>query len=70
MRNSIIIYIYNIAEYLNTLFILSPHIDNFKIYASTREVIDTAKEEIIILFLIKDFGFIAYYLELQVERDR
>jgi hypothetical protein len=31
---------------------------------------NAAKEEIMILFLIKNFGFIAYYLELQVERDR
>jgi hypothetical protein len=31
---------------------------------------DAAKEKIIILFFIKDFGFIIYYLKLQIERDR
>jgi hypothetical protein len=46
------------------------HIDDFKIYISIREVMDTAKEEIIILFFIKNFESIAYYLELQIERDR
>jgi hypothetical protein len=46
------------------------YIDNFKIYVSIREAMDAAKKEIMILFLIKDFEFIVYYLRLQVERDK
>jgi hypothetical protein len=49
---------------------ITTHIDDFKIYISTREAMDAAKEEIMTLFPIKDFGSIAHYLGLQIERDR
>jgi hypothetical protein len=49
---------------------ITTYIDNFKIYISTREAINAAKEEIIILFPIKNFESIIHYLELQIERDK
>jgi hypothetical protein len=52
-----------------TVYIIT-HIDDFKIYISTREAINAAKEEIMILFSIKDLESIAHYLGLQIERDR
>jgi hypothetical protein len=52
-----------------TIYIIT-HVDNFKIYIFIREIINAAKEEIIILFSIKDLEPIIYYLKLQIERDR
>jgi hypothetical protein len=49
---------------------ITTHVDDFKIYTLTREAMDAAKEKIITLFPIKDLKSIAYYLGLQVERDR
>jgi hypothetical protein len=55
---------------LKYIVYITTHIDNFKIYTSIREAIDTAKKEIMILFPIKNLGSIAHYLKLQIERDR
>jgi hypothetical protein len=46
------------------------HVDNFKIYAANRRIIDIAKQQIINLFLMKDLGLIKFYLGIKVDRNR
>jgi hypothetical protein len=46
------------------------HIDDFKVYAANRRIIDTAKQQIMNLFLIKDLGLIKFYLGMKVDRNR
>jgi hypothetical protein len=70
MKNLNIIHIYNTAEYLNILFI-SLRISKIlrSIYLPGKLWMQR-KKIFIILFLIKDFEFITYYLELQIKRNR
>jgi hypothetical protein len=46
------------------------HVDNFKVYAANRRIIDTAKQQIMNLFSIKDLGPIKFYLDMKVDRNR
>jgi hypothetical protein len=46
------------------------HVNNFKVYAANRQIIDTAKQQIINLFPIKDLGPIRFYLGMKVDRNR
>jgi hypothetical protein len=46
------------------------YVNNFKIYAANRQIIDTAKQQIINLFPMKDLGFIRFYLDIKVDRNR
>ena len=46
------------------------HVDDFKIYTSTKEIMDAAKQKLAELFPIKNLGPIAHYLGLNIVRDR
>jgi hypothetical protein len=46
------------------------HVNNFKVYAANRRIIDTVKQQIMNLFLIKDLGLIKFYLGMKVDRNR
>jgi hypothetical protein len=46
------------------------HVNNFKVYAANRRIIDTAKQQIMNLFLMKDLGPIKFYLGMKVDRNR
>ena len=46
------------------------HVNNFKVYAANRRIIDTAKQQIMNLFLMKDLGLIKFYLGMKVDRNR
>jgi hypothetical protein len=49
---------------------VTTHVDNFKVYAANRRIIDTAKQQIMNLFLIKDLGLIKFYLSIKIDRNR
>jgi hypothetical protein len=49
---------------------VTTHVDNFKVYAANRRIIDTAKQQIMNLFLMKDLGPIKFYLSMKVDRNR
>jgi hypothetical protein len=46
------------------------HVDDFKVYAANRRIIDIAKQQIMNLFLMKDLGPIKFYLGMKVDRNR
>jgi hypothetical protein len=46
------------------------HVNNFKIYVANRQIIDTAKQQIMNLFLIKDLDPIKFYLGMKIDRNR
>jgi hypothetical protein len=46
------------------------YVNDFKVYAANRRIIDTAKQQIINLFLMKDLGPIKFYLGMKVDRNR
>jgi hypothetical protein len=46
------------------------HVDDFKVYAANRRIIDIAKQQIMNLFLMKDLGLIKFYLDIKVDRNR
>ena len=46
------------------------HINDFKIYAPTREAMDAAKQELKELYLMRDLGPISHYLGQSIVRDR
>jgi hypothetical protein len=49
---------------------VTTHVDGFKIYAPNRQAINTAKEQIMNLFPMKDLGPIKFYLGMKVNRNR
>jgi Reverse transcriptase (RNA-dependent DNA polymerase) len=49
---------------------VTTHVNNFKIYAANRQIIDTAKQQIINLFPMKDLGPIRFYLSMKIDRNR
>jgi hypothetical protein len=49
---------------------VTTHVDDFKVYAANRQIIDTAKQQIMNLFPIKDLGSIRFYLDMKVDRNR
>jgi hypothetical protein len=46
------------------------HVNNFKVYAANRRIIDIVKQQIINLFLMKDLGLIKFYLGMKIDRNR
>jgi hypothetical protein len=46
------------------------HVDDFKVYAANRRIIDIAKQQIMNLFPMKDLGLIKFYLGMKVDRNR
>jgi hypothetical protein len=46
------------------------YVDNFKVYAANRQIINTAKQQIMNLFLMKDLGLIRFYLGIKVDQNR
>jgi hypothetical protein len=46
------------------------YVDDFKVYAANRRIIDTAKQQIMNLFPMKDLGLIKFYLDMKVDRNR
>jgi Reverse transcriptase (RNA-dependent DNA polymerase) len=46
------------------------HVNNFKVYAANRRIIDTVKQQIMNLFLMKDLGLIKFYLGMKIDRNR
>jgi hypothetical protein len=46
------------------------HVNDFKVYAANRRIIDIVKQQIMNLFLIKDLGLIKFYLSMKVDRNR
>jgi hypothetical protein len=46
------------------------HVNDFKVYAANRRIIDIIKQQIMNLFLIKDLGLIKFYLGIKVDRNR
>jgi hypothetical protein len=46
------------------------HVNDFKVYTANRRIIDIAKQQIMNLFLMKDFGLIKFYLGMKVDRNR
>jgi hypothetical protein len=49
---------------------VTTHVDNFKVYAANRRIIDTTKQQIMNLFLMKDLGPIKFYLGMKIDRNR
>jgi hypothetical protein len=49
---------------------VTTHVDDFKIYAPTREAMDAAKQELKELYLMRDLGPISHYLGQSIVRDR
>ena len=49
---------------------MTTHVNNFKVYTVNRRIIDTAKQQIMNLFSIKDLGLIKFYLDMKVDRNR
>ena len=49
---------------------MTTHVDDFKVYAANRRIIDTAKQQIMNLFPIKDLGPIKFYLSMKIDRNR
>jgi hypothetical protein len=49
---------------------VTTHVDDFKVYAANRQIIDIAKQQIMNLFLMKDLGSIKFYLGMKVDRNR
>jgi hypothetical protein len=49
---------------------MTTHVNDFKVYTANRRIIDTTKQQIINLFLIKDLGLIKFYLGMKVDRNR
>jgi hypothetical protein len=49
---------------------VTTHVDDFKVYAANRRIIDTAKQQIMNLFPMKDLGPIKFYLGMKVDRNR
>jgi hypothetical protein len=49
---------------------VTTHVNNFKVYAANRRIIDIAKQQIMNLFSIKDLGLIKFYLGMKVDRNR
>jgi hypothetical protein len=49
---------------------VTTHVDDFKVYAANRQIIDIAKQQIMNLFLMKDLGPIKFYLGMKVDRNR
>ena len=48
---------------------VTTHVNDFKVYAANRRIIDTAKQQIMNLFLIKNLGPIKFYLGMKVDRN-
>jgi hypothetical protein len=46
------------------------HVNDFKVYAANRRIIDTAKQQIINLFPMKDLGPIKFYLDIKIDKNR
>ena len=46
------------------------YVNNFKVYAANRQIIDTAKQQIMNLFPMKDLGPIRFYLSMKVDKNR
>jgi hypothetical protein len=46
------------------------YVNNFKVYAANRRIIDIIKQQIMNLFLMKDLGSIKFYLGMKVDRNR
>jgi hypothetical protein len=46
------------------------HVNDFKVYAANRQIIDIAKQQIMNLFPIKDLEPIRFYLDMKVDRNR
>ena len=46
------------------------HVNDFKVYAANRRIIDIVKQQIMNLFLIKDLGLIKFYLSMKIDRNR
>jgi hypothetical protein len=49
---------------------VTTYVNDFKVYAANRQIIDIAKQQIINLFLMKDLGPIRFYLGMKVDRNR
>jgi hypothetical protein len=49
---------------------VTTHVNDFKVYAANRRIIDTAKQQIMNLFPMKDLGPIKFYLGMKVDRNR
>jgi hypothetical protein len=49
---------------------VTTHVNDFKVYAANRQIIDTAKQQIMNLFPMKDLGPIRFYLGMKVDRNR
>jgi hypothetical protein len=49
---------------------VTTHVNDFKIYAANRQIIDTAKQQIMNLFPMKDLGPIQFYLSIKVDKNR
>jgi hypothetical protein len=46
------------------------YINDFKVYAANRRIIDIVKQQIMNLFLMKDLGLIKFYLGIKIDRNR
>jgi hypothetical protein len=49
---------------------VTTHVNDFKVYAANRQIIDTAKQQIMNLFPMKNLGPIRFYLNIKVDRNR
>jgi len=49
---------------------VTTHVNDFKVYAANRQIIDTAKQQIMNLFPMKNLGLIKFYLGMKVDRNR
>jgi hypothetical protein len=49
---------------------ITTHVNNFKVYAPIRGIMDTAKQELAKLYPIRNLSPIAHYLGLNIMRDR
>jgi hypothetical protein len=46
------------------------YVNDFKVYTANRQIIDTAKQQIMNLFPMKDLGPIRFYLGVKIDRNR
>jgi hypothetical protein len=49
---------------------ITTHVDDFKVYTLTKEIMNAAKQELTKLYPIKNLGPITHYLGLSIVRDR
>jgi hypothetical protein len=49
---------------------VTTHVNDFKVYAANRRIIDTVKQQIMNLFPMKNLGPIKFYLGMKVDKNR